>query len=299
MRMSDNSMSNNRMSHDEQSNILLRFAHISDTHITPDLTYSKPYAQYPPLVGAQALVKAINALPVELDFILHTGDVIYDPFPEVYATAQALFEPLKAPLYYVAGNHDDLEGIQKHLMDWDDIQDYPYYEVDIDGVQLVVVDSNAPAESPAGNVSADQLEWLNAICTDDSDTRPLIIATHHQPLPSGTPWLDDWMRMENGEVFHGIVAQAHHRLRGVFHGHIHQQTQTFRDGVLYSSVGSPWCQFFSVTMPHNDTVIPDFASKPSFNIVTLTSEQTFIKQYSFDVDYQAPKTCEDVKQGEV
>lgn len=267
------------------TDVLLRFAHISDTHLTDDADYIKAYSDYTPLVGARALINALNELPVPLDFILHTGDVIYDPDPDAYAVARDLFAQLNAPVHYVAGNHDHLEAIQTHLMGVaeDDLQIFPHYEMDIHGVQVVVVDSNAPADLPAGMISADQLEWLDELCRDEMDMRPMVIGVHHNILPNGTPWLDDWMRAQNGEMFHAIIAQANERLRGVFHGHIHQHTITQRDGVLYCSAGSSWCQFYSVTMPHNERVTPDPLTRPSFNLVTLTASQTFIRPYYFDV----------------
>jgi len=267
------------------SDPILHFIHISDTHINPDLDYTQPYAQYTPMIGAKALVKAINELPIVPDFVLHTGDVAYDPDPQVFNTVRELMEEINYPVLYVAGNHDDRRYLQLVLLEReiDHLQDNPYWEMDINGVQIIGIDSNGDAKPPSGMIPLEQLEWLNRICTDENDTRPLVIAVHHNILPTNTPWLDDWMRTQNGEDFHAVVRNARDRLRGVFHGHIHQQTTTFRDGILYSSVGSSWCQFFSITTPENTDVQADPITKPSFNLVTITKEQTYIRPYFFDV----------------
>ncbi len=270
----------------------LRFVHISDTHITPDTDYMKSYAPYTPLLGARALIDALRELPFQPDFVLHTGDVAYDPEPDVYSAIAALMGELDVPVYYLAGNHDDSQTLQRLLMGRgdDEIQTYLHYEFEAKGVQVVCVDSNAPhhheegKEAPAGRVPDSQLEWLDMLCTAD-DERPLLIAIHHNVLPMGVPWLDDWMRTENGEAFHAVVRQARDRLQGVFHGHIHQNISTFKDGVLYSAAASSWYQLMSYPIPENQRVSADDITPPGFSVVTIENGRTFIRRHTFEVDY--------------
>lgn len=265
---------------------LLRFVHISDTHITPDRDYIKDYAQYTPSVGATALVEAVNSLPFAPDFVLHTGDVAFDPVPDVYPFVAETLGNIQAPVYYLAGNHDDNAALQTAVMGREpaDVIENLHYEFEVNGVQIIGVDSNDPAASvPSGLFPPAQLDWLDALCSAD-DERPLVIATHHNVIPVGVPWLDDWMRAKNGDDFHAIVRQARDRLRGVFHGHIHQNIDAFQDGVLYSAAASSWCQFMSYPMPENERVSPDFATPPGFSVVTITAERTFIRRHSFAVE---------------
>lgn len=265
----------------------LRFFHISDTHISPDSDYIKDYARYTPIIGAKALVREINSLPFKPDFILHTGDVAYDPVPGVYDAVKEVFSEIDVPIYYLAGNHDDSKALQSELLQRDEnaLQDYLHYEFTIKGVQIVCLDSNGPhdPEKPTGFVTQEQLDWLDEICNRDDDN-PLVIAVHHNVLPAYVPWLDDWMRIENGEAFHEVVRQARDRLCGVFYGHIHQNIQTIRDGVTYVSSGSSWCQFFSYPDPSNTHYIHNFNTLPSFNMVTITDTTTAIIRHSFPLE---------------
>jgi 3',5'-cyclic-AMP phosphodiesterase len=263
---------------------MLRFVHISDTHIHPDENYQNPYAQYTPLLGAKELVKQLNALPFTPDFVLHTGDVAYDPIPEAYDIVREVMSEIRYPIYYVAGNHDHRETLQTALMRRDNLQVYPHYEVEINGVQLVCVDSNAnaPQDVPRGLVSDEQLDWLHQICVAD-DERPLVIAVHHHAVPVGSPWLDEYMRIQNGEEFHAIVRQARDRLRGVFHGHIHQNIDVLRDGVLYSAANSPWCSFMAYPTSDHTKTTPDNSILPGFSVVSITQDQTYIRRHSFRV----------------
>jgi 3',5'-cyclic-AMP phosphodiesterase len=264
------------------SDTLLTFIHISDTHISPDPNYSLSEADYTPLEGAKELVKSLQALPFKADFILHTGDVVYDPHESAYATAKEIFAPLDIPIHYIAGNHDHNDGLQRHLMgrDASDVIPNLHYEFEVNGVQIICVDSNGPVEVPAGYVTDDQLEWLESLCTADDD-RPLVIAIHHNPIAVGIPWLDNLVKITNGLAFHNIIKKAQSRLVGVFYGHIHQSTTTYYDGVMYSSASSSWRQFLSA--PSMINPLPEEGARPGYSVVMVKPNQSFTRRYQFDV----------------
>lgn len=266
----------------------LRFLHISDTHINPDITYNKDYASYTPLLGAQALVREIQNLPYQPDFILHTGDVAYDPDPNVYQAVNEVFASIDVPIYYLAGNHDDAQELQRVVIGRAEgaIQPYLYYDFMMKDVQVVCLDSNGPhnPDHPSGYVTQDQLDWLADIC-NSADTHPLVIAIHHNPIKTHIPWLDSWMRIENGEAFHNILKPAYSRICGVFYGHIHQNIQLTRDNITYISSGSSWCQFTSYPDESNTHYIHNKKEHPSFNQVTITDQTTSIIRHSFKVDH--------------
>ena len=95
---------------------LLTFVHISDTHIPADPAYKTGYTDITPYDGTIALVKQINALPIKPDFVLHTGDVAYDPYPEAYTACRDILGEIKYPVHYVAGNHDASAALQNSLV---------------------------------------------------------------------------------------------------------------------------------------------------------------------------------------
>lgn len=264
------------------SDTLLTFIHISDTHINPDETYTKPYADYTPNKGARALVKSLQDLPFSADFILHTGDVVYDPHESVYEAAKEIFVPLETPIYYISGNHDHNDALQRQLMGRADAEIIPnfHYEFEVNGVQVVCLDSNGPATPPAGYVTEEQLQWLDKICTANDD-RPLIIAVHHNPIAVDIPWLDNFMRIKNGSDLHNIIKKASSRLVGVFHGHIHENTTVYREGIMYTSAASSWAQF--ITYEGVAKTIPDVGARPGYSVVMVKRNQSFVRRYWFDV----------------
>ena len=261
---------------------ILRFVHITDTHLSPETEYGRHHhgAAHSAREGAITLVETVNALPFQPDFILHTGDVVYDPDPAAYGVAKSILSRLKAPVYYVAGNHDQGAELQRVLGGVSTPTPYFHYEREIKGVQLLVLDSNGPAEPPRGFISPEQLDWLEKR-TSGFDLRPLIVAVHHNVLPVGSPWLDDFMRTTNGWDLHQALLPARGRLRGVFFGHVHQPLDMVRDGILYASAPSSWCQFHAY--PDQVDTISDTDSGPGFNIVTLTGDQTYVRRCRFVV----------------
>ncbi|MBC7871067.1 MAG: metallophosphoesterase [Chitinophagaceae bacterium] len=256
------------------------FIHISDTHINDDPSYSRDYADSHPLAGARALVRELNQLPFTPDFVLHTGDVAFDPHAEAYLTALEVLSEIKYPVYYVAGNHDDSPTLQRLMLHRDEPQPALHYAFEVNGVQIICVDSNGPIDPPAGLMTKSELEWLSGLCSAEDD-RPLLIAVHHNVLPVGIPWLDQYMGIRNGEAFHKAILPARDRLRGVFFGHVHQNLDIVRDGILYSSTLSSWTQFQA--FPGMSQTTPDRGAEPGYSIVTVTEDQTFIRRCRYPI----------------
>ena len=257
---------------------VVRFIHISDTHITANPAVTNENQSVPPAEGARALVWQINNLPFQPDFVLHTGDVAYDPTEADYRLAREILSEIQYPTHYIPGNHDNSQVMQRVFLEKEQVKPYHYYAFDVGNVQVVCLDSTGPATAPAGSLVEEQLDWLRILC-QAPDERPLVVAVHHNALPVGVPWLDEFMRMTNGEELHQALLPARDRLRGVFFGHIHQNQQVLRDGILYSSVLSSWYQIHSWPGQTETTYEPD--AEPGFNVVTITHNQTYIRHHRY------------------
>lgn len=261
------------------TNRLLTFVHISDTHLHTDPTYTGPFTNVVPRPGVEATIRQINELPFEIDFVLHTGDVMTDPLDAAeYAIARDVLGTLRPPVYYLAGNHDRADAIQQVLMGRapESVTRHLDYELDINGVQILCLDSSVhQPNTHHGYLEPEQIAWVEARCAA-ADSRPLVVAVHHHPLPLFAPWLDHIV-MTNGEELHRALLPARHRLRGVFYGHIHESVVTVRDGISYYSVLSGWFQtrtWHNQEIPQNEPL-----HFPGFNVVTLTEQDTFVRYY--------------------
>lgn len=258
------------------------FVHITDTHIGPTPTFSRHGHQS--YACARRLVEIINGLPVPPDFIIHTGDVVDEPDPRAYALAAQVFTQLASPVYYVTGNHDTAPNIltylpmgprQPAIVD----PDYLCYRFEVKGYRFLVLDGHIPNEDvPHGWLPAAQMAVLQAEAADVNGP-PLIIFNHFPALPINAPWIDANLPLGNGAEVHGTLACLLPRLRAVFLGHVHQNIQTWRDGVLYVAAASAFSQF--TAWPTDRQIGLDTDHLPGFNFVHLLPDQTIIRQHTF------------------
>lgn len=265
------------------ADVLLRFVHISDTHYAPT-DYDRPPSRFDPRHGVRALIAQVNGLATQPDLILHTGDVAYDPYPEIYDEIAQVFGEFKAPLTYIPGNHDHNATLQTHLLKRTAVQVPLYRTALIQGVRFIYLDTNHPnAQPPRGYVSDEQIDWLRTQLHAD-EAHPVVIAVHHPLLKTHlSEWFDEYMMTINGDAVHAVLAGASDRIRGVFFGHVHQSMTFYQDGVMYTSVNSSWTQFD--TLPGQDmTTFNALAADPSFNLVTITTDGTYIQRYPYRVD---------------
>jgi Icc protein len=256
----------------------VRFVHISDSHIgsRPDF---KNYGHVP-LTNLESTVEAINSLPFQIDFVLHTGDVVEDRSEAAYRIAAPVLAKLKMPVLYVAGNHDDPHLMQQVLMGQALDGERLDYVRDIAGVRLAVFDTRGP-NPPGGTLTPDQFARLRDVCTPDGP--PLLLAMHHPPLRLDSSWLDNgWktypsMLLDCGERLMETLAPARDRIRGLFLGHLHRSYQVMRNGIFMSSALSSFGQL--ETWPSSGGPVAAPYEPGGFCLVTITPEQTTVSQH--------------------
>jgi Icc protein len=257
------------------------FAHISDTHFGPTAGFNRH--GHSPLPCARRLVEIINNLPQRPDFVIHTGDVTNEPGYAAYRLAAETFARLEVPIYYVVGNHDTAAGIRRHLamgpkQDLDEDPDRLSYGFEVRGHRFVVLDARGPDEiDPHGLLPESQLRLIAREAT--SHGPPLSVFVHFPVLALNSVWMDDNMLILNGEALHKALLPARERLRGIFHGHVHQPMHTFRDGVRYSGAASAFSQF--AAWPDDVDVRFDPDEPPGFSFVHLLPQRTIVHQHTF------------------
>lgn len=261
------------------SSLPLYFIHISDTHIGP----TKEYELYGANTYTNALrvVETINALPLACDFVLHTGDIAASPNEDAYRLAAEVFGQLRAPIYFVTGNHDSAVFIKKYLtMGPADRsggeEHFLTYAFERKGIRCIALDARGPDEiDPRGILEEHQFAFLEQEL--QRDAMPAAVFIHFPALPLDSIWLDRNMLLLNGEQLHAVLARHRERLRGVFFGHVHRGMQVLQDGILYSSVASTIGQFMA--WPHDEDVRIDCDHPPCFNLVALAKEKTIVKEH--------------------
>lgn len=259
---------------------MVRFVHLSDTHIGPASDFTLYGVETLPALDR--LVERVNALPVAPDFVVHTGDVAASPDPQAYRLAARAMGRLSVPVYYVTGNHDRSQDLRVFLprgqcVDLGEGEGSMAYRFDLGGHRMVVLDGRGPDTiDPHGLLPEAQLLALKEEVLHGH--LPLTVFIHFPPVTLDSPWLDRDMLLINGDQLHEIFVQVRDRLLGVFFGHVHRGMQVLRDGVFYSSVGSPFCQF--TAWPNDERPEMETGGVGCYNFVTLTPGGCLVKEHT-------------------
>ena len=177
--------------------------------------------------AANTLIKAVasvNALDVQPDFIMFTGDLTHTTDdPKERRTRMAEFRDIVAKLKvpnvrFMPGEHDaslDFGAAYKEFFG------ATHYSFDHKGVHFVVVDN---VSDPGAKIGDEQLAWLEKDLATRKKDDPIVVFTHRPLFDLAPKW--DWatrdgaravdllMPYKNVTVFYGHIHQEHHHMTG-------------------------------------------------------------------------------------
>ena len=190
------------------------FVQLSDTH----WGFQGPVVNPDPRGTLPKAIAAVNALPVEPDFIMFTGDLTHttdDPaerrkrLTEFREQARMLKNP---NVRFMAGEHD--AALDKGEA-WKEFFGKTHYTFDHKGVHFVCLDN---VSDPAARLGDEQLDWMrDDLAKQDKDSR--IVVFTHRPLFDLMPqW--DWATRDGARAIDLLMP---FRNVTVFYGHIHQE----------------------------------------------------------------------------
>ncbi len=188
-------------------------AQLTDIHLFEDIENS--------LVGIQTelsfqevLAKAKRILP-RIDLLLLTGDLTQDGSVTSYSRLSQSLDEFGVNAYCLAGNHDDLPVMQKHLP-----SEYVHVNRSLDvGKWRILLLSSVVVGAVHGYLDPSELAWLKDNLNAYPD-RPTLIAFHHPAVPLGSKWIDG-ICLENQDEFWEIC-DRHPQIQVVVNGHAHQ-----------------------------------------------------------------------------
>jgi 3',5'-cyclic-AMP phosphodiesterase len=210
----------------------LSFAQISDSH----MGFNKP--ANPDVAGTlKAAVDKVNALSIQPEFLLHTGDISHLAKPEEFDTVDQILKGAVAKdVFFVPGEHDVIgdDGQQYRDRYGKGTKGEGWYSFDKKGVHFVglvnVVNLKAGG---LGNLGTEQLEWLEDDVKNLKSSTPIVVFAHI-PLWSVYPewgWgTDDSAQALSYLKKFGSVS--------VLNGHIHQIMQKVEGNVTFHTAMS-------------------------------------------------------------
>lgn len=203
----------------------LKIIQVTDCHVSAD-----PAADYRginPRRTLESLLPAIRAW--KPDLLLLTGDLAEDGSAAAYEYLAATIGGLEIPMRGVPGNHDAPDLLARRFPDT--ALETPLVR-ELGGWQLLLLNSVVEGEVP-GRLSEPMLEGLDSQLA--SESLPALVVLHHQPVMTGTPWIDCYPLLQADELW--SVLDAHEHVRCVAWGHVHHDYSAERNGVKL--LGSP------------------------------------------------------------
>jgi Icc protein len=187
---------------------------LSDPHIGADWGGPDPVAR---LAAAVETVRGLSQSP---DAVLISGDLADNGADTEYQQLQDLVAPLEAPVYVLAGNHDDRSALRRAFDVPGTDGGFVQYATDLGPLRLVLLDTTRPG-ADAGELDAERLDWLDAELTANPDT-PTLVAMHHPALSTGMPAMDEiGLPIDDRRALARIV-ERHPQVRRLVGGHIHR-----------------------------------------------------------------------------
>lgn len=191
------------------------------------------------------------------DALLLTGDLVHDETGAGYRLLRERLDQLQVPAYCIPGNHDRRGLLAEHL---DPAADTDLRIVALGAWRLALLDSTIPEED-GGHLAPEALRSLDAHLAAHPG-EPTLICLHHQPVPVGSPWMDEMM-VDNGADLLGI-AERYPSVRGILWGHVHQEFRHRHRDMHLLATPSTCIQF----MPGSDTFTLD-PQRPGYRWLEL------------------------------
>lgn len=265
-----------------QAGTPLRVIQITDSHLFRDPTAALLWLNTQE--SFERVIELVESNEPRIDVILATGDIAQDSSIEAYIRFSDAMDRLRAPFYWIPGNHDRLAVMEKapaHRQASDK-------KIRFGNWLIIMLDSSVVGEVH-GLLAASEQAFLES-CLQSAQSDPQIAHTlvclHHNPVPGSALWMND-IGLHNQDEFNAMVDRFA-SIRAVVYGHIHQELDFLREGVRYFCTPSTCIQFKPEV---EDFALDDLS--PAYRWFDLYSDGRIVSGvervtgYVFDVDHES------------
>ncbi|MEM6520202.1 MAG: phosphodiesterase [Cyanobacteria bacterium P01_D01_bin.71] len=242
-------------------------AQISDLHVQP--AGERAYGIVDTNRHLQAAVRQLNRLDPQPDVVVATGDLVDGRTVAEYQVLRKLLAPLKAPLYFVMGNHDDRTVFRQVFADlpYMSAEGFVQYVIDDFPLRMIVLDTLVDGAG-YGELDTERLSWLEARLAEAAK-QPAVIFMHHPPFETGLCGMDQ-LRCRGNEALAAII-KRYPNVQRIACGHLHRSIQTTWAGTLCSVAPSIAHQ---IALRLRENQPPAFTMEPPALHLHLWHEQT-------------------------
>jgi len=207
------------------------FVQISDSHIG----YAGP-ANDDVRATLQKAVTAINAMPAQPSFVIHTGDVTHLSKAAEFDDARAILSTLRAPLITLPGEHDVIgaEGPKRFAAAFGrkDAAGRGWSSWDQGGIHFVALINVGEGET-MGMLGDEQLAWLQHDLAGRKAETPLVVFGHVPLFAVAPEW--GWTTTDGTKA---IAMLRRFNAVTVLNGHIHQVVEQTDGAIRFGTARS-------------------------------------------------------------
>ncbi|PCH85474.1 MAG: 3',5'-cyclic-AMP phosphodiesterase [Piscirickettsiaceae bacterium] len=162
------------------------------------------------------------------DYIFLTGDLSQDSSQAAYQRLVSHLEPLGIPCYVLPGNHDKADALRQFFA-----QEPVLYQTFVQTHDWLFAFLNTATPNEEGGTLDEQEILALEQQLKQNPHKNVLICLHHQLNPVKSQWLDT-MAVCNPESLVKLVS-TYSNIRGIIHGHVHQDfTSSINDTPIYS-----------------------------------------------------------------
>ena len=212
---------------------LFRFAIISDTHIRPSGESSSPWKTNL-MTNDRARWVARKVDSYDPDLVVHLGDIVH-PVPHLptYGSASSvanqIMEGIRAPVYYVPGNHDigdkDNPTVPAYIVNEGYFRDFrkyygpTYQSFDYSDIHFVLI--NSPVLNSGLPEESQQKEWLEKNLQENMGKR-ILVFSHYPPYLFKPDEPENYDNIDMPERGWLLELLKRYNVEAFFAGHVHQ-----------------------------------------------------------------------------
>lgn len=192
----------------------MKIIQITDTHLFAD-NERDIFGVKSNLKFEEVMNKVIAEDCHDTDMIFLTGDISQDETAESYQLIIKHLSKLNIPVYWIPGNHDDLdqmETIFKQVKNFNRAN-----KLSFKGWHFIFLNTKIAGRED-GELTSSELNRLREELISCPISKKIAIVMHHHPTPVGTPLIDNYI-LKNSNDFWSIVTGT--KVDLIICGHIH------------------------------------------------------------------------------
>lgn len=255
----------------------LRILQITDCHLGRDADES--------LLGLRTLDSLSDVLARAtleeggFDLVLCSGDMSNDGSTASYERfVKTLRQFIPAtPLAWLPGNHDD-PACMRAVRTAAPTSEY----LSLGNWRIILLNSRVPFEE-RGELPQSELSRLERLLESDPQS-PTLIFLHHQLVPVGSAWIDQYV-VDNADRFFAVIDRFDN-VRAVSWGHVHQEFYRVRKGVDLLATPSTCVQFKPLSDDFMvDTIMPGYRTYELHPSGVYTTQVSRVAERAYSIDF--------------